>query len=159
MVLTEDLVPHGVVRDHLDDVERDPGIDQRRPLLGHGKRASSIRIDQNGRNALCDQVGRAAPPDVVGGESTGPVGMDVDEAGSNGLTCRVDRPTRNGARELSDGHDLAIADAHVGAEPGVSGTVDDMTSDEEDVERTRVLSHHGQRPRRDGHERKSEHPS
>ena len=52
-------------------------------------------------------------------------GHHVDEAGRDHLFLQRDRSSGRAAAQIADGGDPAIADAHVGAVPGIAHAIDD----------------------------------
>ena len=108
-------------------------IDDGRTLLGFGALGS-------GRAALAGKVGGDALAQLalgarrVGDEHQAGLAHHVDEAGRNHAVARVDGPGGLMPGEAPHGGDAVSAHPHVGAEPGVAGSVHDPCVDDEDVE-------------------------
>ena len=86
----------------------DFGCDALKDLRGQ------TRIDQDGRLGLPQHV---------------------DEAGSNDFAAGINRPFASRFREVADGGDSAITDADVARIPWRTGTVNDVASGYDQIER------------------------
>src|SRR3990172_1423715 len=121
------------MRYHRDQVERVAQLPERIPLGPEGPDAAfqAVGIDHRGGEALEEIVGHdALPPE----DATIDVLMERHEAGGEELAPGVDRLGGGGALEITDRGDPVAADAHISAEPGVAGAVQDPTSGDQDIE-------------------------
>ena len=111
------------------DVEADPGgFEAGKPGGQIGTGAAAVAGDDGG-NALVEEVGGLG----IEFNCAFDVGVDVDEAGGEDAVFGVDGLVGCLGGKVADGGDAARFDAEVGAEPGVSGAVDDAGIADEQI--------------------------
>ena len=115
--------------DKAADVDGDGGLFE----LGEERR------EWNGGAAIgaFDERGDAFAQVVFSGrdeeDAVAAVGVDVDEAGGDRAVGGIDALSGGGFSEVADGCDGVAGDGDIGAKPGVAGTVDELTVDDNEV--------------------------
>ncbi len=97
------------------------------------------RVHRRGRDAFAGQLGGDALADLgllarVDQRVQLALAEHVDEAGREREPVQLDAPVRSRVGEIAHGRDGVAADAHVGAEPGRPGPVDDPPAGEDQIE-------------------------
>lgn len=127
----DDLLANGALAGEASEIRPDGRAPQglEKSAERHG-RASIVALDER-RHALPEIVlsGRVAQNAAPG------VGVDVDEAGCDDQSARVDDATGCRAGERSEGGDGIPADADIRAVPTGAGAVHDDAASNQDVER------------------------
>ncbi|MHB1327659.1 MAG: hypothetical protein ACYC2K_05595 [Gemmatimonadales bacterium] len=103
-------------------------------------RATAIRIDHDGRDALSQQ--RQAGAEFAILEPGASVGMDVDEAGGNVFVLRIDDPTRRCLGKVTDRSNRIAADSDIAANPRVARAIEDSAVPDDQV-KARLLGRRG----------------
>ena len=121
---------HGAVADEQHRVRADAGLLEQRALIGDGPRRAAVLVDDDGGDALRDEVRRRSTHRIriakAAARARPIVGMrvDVDESGRDVLAGGVDGTRGLRVRQRADRDDAAAADRDVGGEPGIAGAVE-----------------------------------
>ena len=84
---------------------------------------SAVGSEDDGRDALSDQIVRLTTLHVGRSESSIRVRVEVDEARDHVEAGRVDHPTGRSRRQISHPHDLIAANTDIGIKRRVSGAI------------------------------------
>ena len=129
-VLPEDHPTYRVVSGQLNRVGPDAVLDVACPLLLDRPGGVPVRIDDDRRDSLGDEIRRGAPHRIGMSEPRVLVPVvrmtvNVDEAGSDDQSARIHSTYGCRSREIPDRHDPVAADANVRPHGGIAGAVDD----------------------------------
>ena len=130
------------VPDELRHVESDAGVPDPRSLVREVDRATTIGVDEDGRDALREEGTRS--PEFVPQERRHGVRMRVDEAGEDVSAGRVDHSVGGGRAEVAHGGDPAPIDRDIVGSGLSAGAIDeDAAADDEVVALRRGGPRHG----------------